>query len=256
MRRLEAGTAAVVLDPAQGGRLASLAIDGVELLVTLGSRPFDWGLYPMVPFAGRIRNGRFTFNGSEHQLPLNMPPHAIHGTLLEHAWRMSEDGRTMTAELGEPWPFAGRVRHIVDLQPDALHLTLEVHADEPMPVTVGWHPWWRRPVDLDFDAAAMYRRDADGTPTGELVAPPPPGPWDDCFIGVERLPLLTWPNGLTVTCESSADHCVVYDQPSHAVCVEPQTGPPDAVNLGKADIAEPGKPVVARATWRWRSRYG
>ena len=34
----------------------------------------------------------------------------------------------------------------------------------------------------------------------------------------------------------------------------PQTGPPDAVNLGKADIAEPGKPVVARATWRWR--YG
>ena len=29
---------------------------------------------------------------------------------------------------------------------------------------------------------------------------------------------------------SSADHWVVYDEPSHALCVEPQTGPPNDVN--------------------------
>jgi aldose 1-epimerase len=248
--RLEAGTAVVVLDPASGGRIASLAVDSFELLVTQGRGPLDWGLYPMVPFAGRIRNGRFTFNGRDYQLPINLPPNAIHGTLLERAWSIDDDGdSTMTAELTEPWPFAGRVRQTVDLQPDALRVTLEVDADEPMPVTVGWHPWWRGPVELTFDAAAMYERDSDGIPTGRRTSPPA-GPWDDCFV-LTGSPVMRWPNGLTVTCESTADHWVVFTEPSHAICVEPQTGPPDAVNLGLAAVADPGRPVVAEATWRW-----
>jgi aldose 1-epimerase len=43
---------------------------------------------------------------------------------------------------------------------------------------------------------------------------------------------------------------VVFTQPEHAVCVEPQTGPPDAFNSG-VDLAALGarQSLVAVARW-------
>jgi aldose 1-epimerase len=95
----------------------------------------------------------------------------------------------------------------------------------------------------------MYLRDDEGIPTGELVAPPP-RPWDDCFVRPLATPELRYP-GLTVRVESDCDHWVVYDQPSHATCVEPQSGPPDAVNLGLATVLEPGEFLQRSMTVSW-----
>ena len=39
---------------------------------------------------------------------------------------------------------------------------------------------------------------------------------------------------------------------AQALCVEPQTAPPDALNTGPA-IVEPGRPLIAEMTWTWRS---
>ena len=36
---------------------------------------------------------------------------------------------------------------------------------------------------------------------------------------------LTWPGALAIQISSTCDHVVRYDQPRHAVCIEPQTGP-------------------------------
>ena len=71
---LESTTARLTIDPAAGGRLASLVVAGSELLVTEGMGPIMWGCYPMAPFAGRIRDGRFTFDGREHTLPREARP--------------------------------------------------------------------------------------------------------------------------------------------------------------------------------------
>ena len=260
MIELTAGDARVVVDPACGGRLRSLMVDGLELLGEErragkegeeSADPMTWGCFPMAPWAGRVRRGRFTFEGVEHQLPINMPPHAIHGTVFDRPWPTS-----LKIGLGPDWPFEGSVEQRIDLQPDHLRLELLVHAaDGPMPTSCGWHPWFRRRLarggtaDLDLDAASMWQRDADGIPSGDLV-PPPPGPWDDCFTGLRRPPRITWPSALTLTIESSCQHVVVYDEPADAICVEPQTHPPDALNLGPA-VVEPGRPLVADAVFRW-----
>ena len=48
----------------------------------------------MVPWCGRVENGQFRDGGVKYQLPLNSPPHAIHGTARDHAWktaRVSDD---------------------------------------------------------------------------------------------------------------------------------------------------------------------
>jgi len=253
------------VDLAAGGRLASLAIGDREILVTEGFGPIAWGSFPMAPYAGRVRDGRFSFGGHRYQLPIEMPPHAIHGTVLDRRWERIDEC-TIETDLGPAWPFGGRAVQRFELEAGRLACRLELHADEPMPASIGWHPWFRRrPVavegrpagdqpgalDFVFDAGAMFRRDASGIATSQLVTPPP-GPWDDCFTDLRHPPVLRWPGYLELTIESDCPTWVVYTVPEDALCVEPQTAPPDALNSGAA-IVEPGRPLVAEMTWTWRS---
>jgi aldose 1-epimerase len=254
--RLAAPGVAVTVDLVAGGRIGSFVVDGHELLRTTGESVFHWGSYPMVPWAGRTRDAAFSFDGRRYDLPVNFPPHAIHGTTLVRRWQVVGDGEIAT-DLGPDWPFAGRAVQAFSLSADALTCRLELHADEVMPASIGWHPWFvRRPeglagqLELEFEAGAMYVRDGPGIATAELV-PPPPGPWDDCFTNVRRPPLLRWPGFLELTIESGCPDWVVYTEPVDALCVEPQTAPPDALN-GEPAIVEPGRPLVAEMTWRWR----
>ena len=254
--RLVAPGVEVIVDLVAGGRIGSFLVDGHELLRTTGESVFHWGSYPMAPWAGRTRDATFTFDGRRYDLPVNFPPDAIHGTTLVRRWRVVGEGQIAT-DLGPDWPFAGHAIQAFSLSADALTCRLEVHAEEVMPASIGWHPWFvRRPeglageLELEFEAGAMYVRDAEGITTAERVTPPP-GPWDDCFTDVSRPPLLRWPGFLELAIESDCPDWVVYTEPRDALCVEPQTAPPDALN-GEAAIVEPGHPLVAEMTWRWR----
>lgn len=260
---LESGDARLTIDAAAGGRFASLIVAGHELLVTEGNGPIWWGCYPMAPFAGRIRDGRFRFRGRTYELPLTMPPHAIHGTVLDRPWNVTSvtaERAELTTDLGPDWPFRGRVVLAVALLPGGLEATLEVQARDAMPVAVGWHPWFRRTIDgsealLEFEANAMYARGPDGLPTG-AVGPPTPRPWDDAFADVVRPPRLTWPGVLALDLRSTAPFWVVFDERDEAICVEPQTAPPDAFNLAAAvgvdpPMATPGRPASVAMAWRW-----
>lgn len=240
-----------MVDPASGGRLASLTVGGTEVLVAGGPQdpPMMWGAFPMVPWAGRVRHGRFRFAGRSYDLPLGAPPHAIHGTTYQRPWDVEPDG-SLVIDLGPDWPFGGHARQRFDLDGAGLTCTIEVHADtRSMPAQAGWHPWFRRPVRLLFAPRSMYERDSEGIPTGRLV-PPPEGPWDDCFTNLLAPPQLSWPDGPTILVTSSCTHWVVFDRMDHGLCVEPQTGPPDGFTLDP-HVVEPGEPLVASMTWRW-----
>jgi len=261
--RLTTAHATAVVLPSLGARVGSLVVDGTELLVTEGWSLMEWGMYPMVPWAGRTRDARFTFRGHAYPLVANLPPNAIHGTAFDTAWRVEEvlpDRCRLKVGLGTVWPFAGSVEHEIALE-DApggatLRLRLGVRADDgPMPAVAGWHPWFRRHLDRGagtvfcLPAARMFEVDAAGLPTGRLVAPSP-GPWDDCFTALAGPVSVTWAGAAEATLETGCDHVVVYDRADPGVCVEPQTGPPDALNLGSASVVEPGRPLVASCAWR------
>ena len=258
--RLAAPGVEAVIDLVAGGRIASFVVDGHELLRTAGATPIEWGSFPMAPWAGRIRHGTFAFDGATHRLPIRLPPHAIHGTVLDRRWQVVGDG-VIAADLGPDWPFAGMAIQQFELSEGALTCRLEVRADEPMPASLGWHPWFvRRPagvpaeLELELDAGAMYERDEEGIATTHRVVPPA-GPWDDCFTDLRRPPVLRWPGFLELIVESDCPDWVVYTAPEDALCVEPQTAPPDALNRQPA-IVRPGRPVTAEMTWRWRSLAG
>jgi aldose 1-epimerase len=231
-----------------------LVVDGHELLVSRVESPFHWGSYPMAPWANRVRDGRFTFDGVAYELFRNFGDHAIHGTVFDRPWGAEGDG-WFRIDLGPAWPFPGHVRQRFALDEDQLHMRIEVHAAElPMPASCGWHPWFRRrlgtggAVELSFDAEWMEQRDGE-IPTGVRMRPSA-GPWDDCFGGVRWPATVTWPGALSLEITSDCDYMVVFDQYPTGVCAEPQTGPPNALNTGAA-VVHPGRPLVAEATWRW-----
>jgi aldose 1-epimerase len=259
MVTLEAGSARVDVDPNGGGRIDRIEVEGLALLVPPEEDERNHGAFPMAPWAGRIADGRFTFDGVEHQLPLNKPPHAIHGIVRDRRWKVDDAEATsvvMSVPLDDPWPFGGHVVQRFGLTPDELSLTMEVHAaDVPMPASCGWHPWWHRDVgrgdavELELHAGAMYAR-AGEIPTGDLVPVTSP-PWDDCFTELgSPAAILQWPGAATVTIETDCPCVVVYTEPEDALCVEPQSGPPNQANLEPRVVA-PGVPLVVHATFRW-----
>ncbi|MCC9706516.1 aldose 1-epimerase [Streptomyces sp. MNU76] len=257
---LAAGDAEVVLAPGNGGRVAGLRVGGVELL-RQGER---FGCFPMVPWCGRIRDGQFLSGGFVQQMPLNAPPHAIHGTTREGAWRVARHDATeavLTYDLVEPWPYPGRVTQVFTLTPDALTLTMAVETyDSSFPAQIGWHPWFNRNLDgggedadvrIDFQPAWQEERGADHLPTGNRVDPKS-GPWDDCFGMPDGVDVtLTWPERLELKVTSREEWVVVYDEQAEAVCVEPQTGPPNGLNTHPR-LVTPIDPLEASTTWTWR----
>jgi aldose 1-epimerase len=158
--------------------------------------------------------------------------------------------------LDERWPFRGRVVQGFELREDGLDLTLTLVAREPQPATIGWHPWFRRsleagaePVRLAFAPGSMLLRGPDGIPTGARVAPTA-GPWDDAFTDLASDPVLEWPGQLRLTISSTCGWWVVYTVPETALCVEPQSGPPAALN-GAPEVVVPGRPLTHVMRWRW-----
>jgi aldose 1-epimerase len=257
---LRAGDASVTVSPHDGGRLSSLRAGGHELLTAVSPQaPFS-GCYAMAPYAGRVRGGLLRWEGREVALPVRMGGHAIHGLCYDRPWDVvaADPSSAVLRCAFDPrwWPWDGWAVQRVTVEPGAVTCRLEVHTTaDAMPAWCGFHPWFRRelagvPVTLDIAAAGMLRRDGDGIPDGRVV-PVADGPLDDALVGVTWPVTLRWPGVLTLQVSADTDVAVVYTGRDQAVCVEPQTAPPDAAALGSASVVRRDAPlsVTMRLAW-------
>jgi len=265
--QLECQDVSAVVNPGAGGRLASFVVGDRELLVQHGKDVFHWGSFPMAPWVGRLRHGLLDGPGGPVQMPLNAPPHALHGLVTDLAWTVtSADRASVELEVefgGEPtdaWPWRCRVTQRVALGEARLDFRLAVQSEVPMPADIGWHPWFVRELPVagrtvaaewDIGGGQIYLDDDEGIPTGALGVPPPP-PWDHCFVGLTRPPTVRWPGLLELTVESDCEHWVLYDAEPQGLCVEPWTGPPNSLNGPEGSRTLPGGPLEATMSWTWR----
>ena len=81
-----------------GATLHSLTWNGTEILDGLqDDEPFlPWFGTSLAPWPNRVRDGRYTFNGEELQLPINEPSRscALHGLAYALEWRLVERSDT------------------------------------------------------------------------------------------------------------------------------------------------------------------
>ncbi|HYN31731.1 MAG TPA: hypothetical protein VES40_03835 [Ilumatobacteraceae bacterium] len=257
---LNAGDATLTVHPDAGCRIGQISVAGQPLLVDIpeAGHPMAWGSFPMAPWAGRIRNGRFTFEGVDHQLDINHHDgdgpdraHAIHGLVFDRSCVHDVSDTSCTSTWGLDWEFGGLVTQAIQLLPDRVEITLAIESTgSAFPAELGWHPWFRKPDRLAFSPTSMYERDEFGIPTGALVEPTE-GPWDDCFVNAEPV-VLHYDRSVapSVRVASDCDHWVVYDMPTHSTCVEPQSGPPNAFNL-HPHVVDPNTPLRRAMTISW-----
>lgn len=228
----------IAIDLDQGGRIASLKWREMEFAQSFRGESYTWGWYAMAPWAGRIRNGIIRNPaGKEFQLPTTFdPPNALHGFGFTSSWQEIGPGRAL---LHLPAPYGGAtVEQNIEVLDDAVRWSLEYEpGDCELPAWLGFHPWFPRDLarggsaDIEFAAETMLLRDSEGLPTGKSSAPGPQ-PWDDAFTQIRGVPAVVWEDVARIDIESDAPWWVVYTEDADAVCIEPQTAPPDAANLG------------------------
>ena len=277
---LTAGEDRVSVDDHAGGRLAALNAGGAQRLITQIDGPLSWGAFPLIPWAGRVADAHIAAahsRGSEVHLGANHGPHAIHGVVYDQRWEIedqADDELQLRCALPVTrWPFGGEALQRFNLAPGRLRLRIDVRAgDSPMPVSVGWHPWFARPVTGDMavliDSAAVLETTADLIPTGRVVeaagdldlrhGPPLDGRrLDHCYLDVQGPAQVYWPD-LVLTMElPRSPGTVVVHTPMRGVCVEPQTAWPDPFSRPERSGVtwlEPGEVFAATTEWTWRRR--
>jgi aldose 1-epimerase len=124
------------------------------------NRPTRSGIPVLFPFPNRIRDGRFTWDSKQYQLPLgdSTGKNAIHGFAFKHAWRVVDHGAdavnawitgefhgsTDAPETLPLWPSDYRLRLTYRLFENVLRI--EAHVDnpgtKPLPFGLGFHPYF------------------------------------------------------------------------------------------------------------------
>jgi aldose 1-epimerase len=135
---------------------------------------------PLIPWPNRLRDGQYTWEGTQHQLPLTEPAkhNAIHGLIRWTNWTAARQS-TSEVELRQvlhPQPgYPFTLGLSVAYRLDEAGLTVTTRAtnlgNSPLPYAAGQHPYLAAPdvVDgcqLQLDAATYLPTDDRGLPTG------------------------------------------------------------------------------------------
>ena len=280
--------------PAAGMVGCSLEWHGRELLGQRGglasyaAERSTMGIPLLYPWANRLGARRFEVAGRVVDLDAADPPPktdpnglAIHGLLsAAPGWQVVEqrpgaDGGALTARfdfgahpgLVAAFPFPHALELEVALAGRMLTLTTTVEANggAPVPVSFGFHPYFRLPgvARRDWSVSLPVRErlvlDERMLPTGERAAAEmPPGPlgertFDDAYVAPLRgEPLAVAGGGISV--EVSLDAGYPYTQvyapaDDDVIALEPMTAPTNAMLSGGSEL-----PVAAPGD-RWAASF-
>jgi aldose 1-epimerase len=193
-----------------------------------GGKPTASGTPILFPFPNRIRDGRFTWDGKDYQLPRNDRDqvNAIHGFAVRSPWRVVDRGADaggawVTGEFRgsadapdvmSNWPTDFQIRVTYRLRAARLEIAAEVHNPDArgwLPFGLGYHPYFRMPL-VPNSSAADCTAQANAREVWELqqslptgVRRPVAGPLDltaprpfpelrldDVYTGVESAPVV------------------------------------------------------------------
>ena len=172
--------------PHIGGSILSLTHAGRTVLRPTPEEAVETGAvrrtacFPLVPYANRIADGRFRWDGRAHRLVENFPasPHPLHGVGWRRAWHVvSADECSCVLRLEhrpqgdeqQDWPFAFDAEQKISLGSGGLSVKLSViNSDEfAAPLGLGLHPLFPRRGSerLTFNAAGAWRNGSDMLPS-------------------------------------------------------------------------------------------
>ena len=257
-----------------GAGLRAYTVDGVDYVQTYPDDthpPMGAGAV-LVPWPNRVRGGRWTFDGTEQQLPLTEPDrgNAIHGFVRKLPWQViSHTGSLISLGIDVPeqpgWPVPLRVTISYALDEHGLTVTHGVTnvGDGVVPFGVGMHPYPKAGISQTDDCTLRLAATTSLPLNPETMTPDGPAVpaagtdldftrprslrgvrLDHAFGGCEpggdgliRHQLIGPDGGVEVWADPDFRWVQVYTPGDflgrgRAVAIEPMTCPPDALNSG------------------------
>jgi aldose 1-epimerase len=280
--------------PSVGNIAYDLRINAQPILVSpidfagWKAKPGQLGIPFLAPWANRMDPDAFWANGREYKLNpaavnLRRDPNglAIHGLLLFAAdWKpialhANADSAEYTARL-EFWrhpgwmaqfPFAHAIDMTYRLSGGVLEVRTTIHNEscDPMPLIIGFHPWYQLPTPRDewtvhLPVRTHYTLSDKLIPTGETTPTNLPDPTplvgrhlDDVYGEVkssEEFWVESEGRRISVRFGPKFQTAVVYaPKDRNVVCFEPMTGITNGFNLAHAGIYKDLQSVEPGSTW-------
>ena len=210
----------------------------------------------LIPYAGRVRDGRYAFEGERYQLPVGREGHASHGFAKDEPWgvvdRQGHSVGLKATVRGEGYPGVLEAELTYALSGATFSTACEVKnvSTRDCPVEVGFHPYFlAQNWTLEANGGAYKFELADthfptGAKTALDVGALGPGTRLDNPVELEGEIKLHSPSRTLTIRRRNMPYVVLFNgkyAEGVSLAVEPYSGLPDAYNngIGLAKL-EPG----------------
>ncbi|MGC8505650.1 MAG: aldose 1-epimerase [Thermoplasmata archaeon] len=234
-----------------GAYLSSLTIGStVVLMESEDGHQTHGGCAVLSPFANRIRNAEYVFEGKRYSLPKNSGEHSIHGLLRDLRWNVekSENNRvavlsTVLRHPGYPSELYSKLTYSISENSFSVDYVALNSGSANCPVLIGFHPYFMtgKKWKLDYRGKVtkllymdQYFPSGETEPADLRSENLHLSKLDNCFHFDGDLRLIS-DNGTFLIKRSNMPYLVIYNGTyagNDSVAIEPMTGAPDAYNNG------------------------
>ncbi|GAA3611599.1 aldose 1-epimerase [Flavivirga amylovorans] len=241
-----------------GASLQELVLDGQTIIKDLSPLTYanTYASSILFPFANRIKDGLYTFNGEDFQFEINQTEenNALHGLVYNKAFQIidqetNHDSASVLLEynetelsIGFPYTYTIQLKYIFTKNDLSLSVSVKNTDSKAFPFTLGWHPYFLSDnlfnSSLHFNSSKKIvlgeRNITTGVEDFELKNEfsIEDKQLDDCWILDSNKVIFKTP-GYQLTIESSSDNNFLqaYTPPMpNTIAIEPTTGVSDSFN--------------------------
>ncbi|WP_372752486.1 aldose 1-epimerase [Mariniflexile sp.] len=210
----------------------------------------------LFPFANRIKDGKYTFEGKEYHFEINEPGNnnALHGLVYNKTFQIKEQKTTETSasvtltyveeneSAGFPYTYTLELEYILTDSSLDINVLVTNTDSKTFPFTLGWHPYFSTSnlfeSTLNFDCDTQFTLDERCITTGTKTIKNIPvfevkdKNLDDCFILNSNKTQFNTPDfALQISASSNENFLQLYTPPKvNVIAIEPTTGVSDSFN--------------------------
>lgn len=241
-----------------GGSLQELTLNDKKVIEDLSPLSYSntYASSILFPFANRIKDGVYTFDGNQYQFDTNEigNNNALHGLVFNKTFKIKEQTATDTfasvtliyveknESKGFPYTYTIYLKYTLTETGLDLKVLVTNTDTKPFPFTLGWHPYFsssdlfNSTLNFDSDTQLVFdkRCITTGTKTikNEALFEIKDQKLDDCFILNNNQIQFNTPNyKLQITASSKENFLQIYTPPkANVIAIEPTTGVSDSFN--------------------------
>ena len=246
------------IDLSLGASIQELTLNRIAIIQDLAPLSYKntYASSILFPFANRIKDGKYSFNGKEYQFDINQKEenNALHGLVYNKVFKVlqkeaSESAATVTLEyteknksIGFPFTYRIALKYIFTENNLSLIVSIKNTDSEAFPFTIGWHPYFvsenLQKSSLVFDSdQKLIIGERNITSGVEKIAPEEQfdiedKQLDDCWILNSKNVLFKTPKyQLKITSSAKENFLQAYTPPKeNTIAIEPTTGVSDSFN--------------------------